>query len=96
MGINELKINNKLLTNKAEILKALKDNKLYWLIDSEVEEAIIEIKKDTLIWHSGIYKHGKWHFGIFKNGTFYGIWENGIWESGTFKGKWKSGVNSPI
>lgn len=96
MGINELIFNNKTLTNKSEILKILKDNKLYWLIDSEVEEANIEIKNNTLIWHSGIYKYGKWHFGIFKNGTFYGIWENGIWESGTFKGKWISGVNSPV
>lgn len=96
MGINELKFNNKTLTNKSEILKILKDNKFYWLIDSEVEEAIIEINKNTLIWHSGIYKHGKWEYGIFKNGTFYGIWENGIWESGTFRGKWKSGINSPI
>ena len=96
MGIIELRFNGKALTSQSEILKILKDNKFYWLIDSEVEEATIEIKNNTLIWHSGIYKYGIWHFGIFKNGTFYGIWENGIWESGTFKGKWKSGVNSPL
>ncbi len=96
MGITELKIGNRSITNKKDILKYLKENKFYWLIDSEVEEAIIEINKDTLIWHEGVFKSGKWKFGIFKNGSFYGTWENGIWESGTFKGDWKSGVNSPL
>ena len=96
MGIIELKIGNKSITNKKDILKYLTEYKFYWLIDSEVDEAIIEIKKDTLIWHEGVFKYGKWKFGIFKNGTFYGTWENGIWESGTFKGDWKSGVNSPL
>ena len=96
MGIKELKYNNKSLTTKSEILKVLKDNKLFWLIDSEIESAIIEIKHNTLIWHEGIFKYGNWHYGIFKNGGFYGNCENGIWENGTFKGKWKSGLNKPI
>lgn len=96
MGIKELKYNNKSLTTKTEILKVLKDNKLFWLIDSEIESAIIEIKNNTLIWYEGIFKYGNWHYGIFKNGGFYGNWENGIWENGTFKGKWKSGLNKPI
>lgn len=96
MGIVELIIDSKRLTNKEDILKCLKLLKFYWLIDSEVEEASIEIKNNTLIWHEGIFQYGKWEFGIFKNGTFYGIWENGIWESGTFKGTWISGVRPEL
>ena len=96
MGIKELKYNDKSITTKSEILKKLKDFGFNWLIDSEVEDAIIEIKKDTLIWHEGIYKFGNWKYGIFKNGGFYGTWENGIWEKGVFKGTWKSGLNKPI
>lgn len=92
MGIIELKYNDKSITTKSEILKKLQEEELYWLIDSEVESAIVEIKKHTVIWHEGIFKFGNWKYGIFKNGGFYGIWENGIWEDGVFKGTWKSGV----
>lgn len=92
MGILELKYNNKTLTTQSAILKILKEEKFYWLIDSELDSAIIEIKNHTLIWHEGIYKFGNWKYGIFKKGGFYGTWENGIWEDGTFKGKWESGV----
>ncbi len=92
MGIIELKYNDKSITTKSEILKKLQDEELYWLIDSEVESAIIEIKKHTVIWYEGIFKFGNWKYGIFKNGGFYGVWENGIWEDGVFKGTWKSGI----
>ena len=70
MGIIELKYNNKTITTKSQILKILKEEQLYWLIDSEVESAIIEIKKHTVIWHGGNYNFGNWHYGIFKNGEF--------------------------
>ena len=53
-------------------LKVLKEEKFYWLIDSELDSAIIEIKNHTLIWHEGIYKFGNWKYGIFKKGGFYG------------------------
>ena len=92
MGIIELKYGNKTLTTKSQILKTLKEESLYWLIDSEVESAIIEIKKNTLIWYSGVFKYGNWEYGIFKDGDFHGVWENGIWEGGTFNGEWKTGV----
>ena len=92
MGIIELKYNNKTITTKSQILKILKEEQLYWLIDSEVESAIIEIKKNTVIWHGGNYNFGNRHYGIFKDGEFTGTWENGIWENGQFYGIWKSGV----
>jgi hypothetical protein len=83
MGILELRIGDKTYTNKNEILDILFKEKFHWLIDSEMENAIIEIKKKTIIWHDGDYLSGDWHFGIFKNGKFYGNWINGIWENGT-------------
>lgn len=96
MGILELKYNDKSIKIKSKILQKLKELQFYWLIDSEVESAVIEIKNNTIIWQDGIYRSGNWKYGIFKNGGFYGIWENGIWENGTFKGNWKSGLNKPV
>ena len=45
MGIIELKYNNKNITTKSQILKILKEEQLYWLIDSEVESAIMKLKR---------------------------------------------------
>ncbi len=93
MRILELKYGSKVYTNSNEIHDILVKEKFYWLIDSEIENAKIEIKNQTLIWYDGDYITGSWHYGIFKNGRFYGNWENGIWESGNFGGKWHSGIN---
>jgi hypothetical protein len=92
MDFLELRYKGKTHTNRNQIIKILNQLKLYWLIDSEVDNSIIEIEKDTVIWHGGIFMSGNWHYGIFKNGEFYGTWENGIWEKGYFDGKWISGV----
>lgn len=88
----ELIIEGKSITSEHKINQILKSKKFYWLIDSEIENAVLEIKKDTIIWHSGDFYSGNWDFGIFKNGNFYGIFKNGIWEGGNFKGKWVSGA----
>ncbi len=93
MGFIELKYVGKTYTDKKQIINILKKEGFYWLIDSEVDDAIIEINNSTLIWHSGIYMVGDWNYGIFKNGGFYGEWENGIFEGGYFNGNWKSGIN---
>ena len=92
MGILELKRGNRTYTNPKEILKILKSEGFYWLIDSEVADAKIEIENNTVIWNDGHYVTGNWHYGIFKNGVFSGNWENGIWEEGYFNGNWKSGI----
>lgn len=89
----ELKFNGKTYTNQREIIKILKDNQLFWLIDSEVDGAKIEIVNNTVIWNEGIFMTGNWHYGIFRNGGFYGNWQNGIFENGYFGGNWKSGVD---
>lgn len=93
MRILELLINGKSIKSKSEIDKLLTQYKLYWLIDSEIENAVIEIKNNTLIWYSGEYYSGNWYYGIFKSGIFYGVFMNGIFEGGDFKGVWKSGIN---
>lgn len=93
MRYEELLIDSKSVKNQSKIEEILTSKKYYWLIDSEIENAKIEIKKDTLIWHSGDFYSGIWNYGIFRNGNFYGTWENGIFEGGEFKGIWKSGIN---
>ncbi len=94
MDFLELKYNNKTYTNRREIIDILKSLKFYWLIDSEVVDASIEVKNNTVIWHDGIFMSGNWPYGIFLNGYFYGNWDNGIWEKGFFGGKWKSGIKN--
>ena len=93
MEFLELKFEGKNYTNPREIINILKKEGFYWLVDSEVDKAIIEIKKNTLIWHEGIFMSGDWYYGIFKNGGFYGNWEDGIFEDGYFDGDWKGGIN---
>ena len=95
MRFKQFKIGERSITNTIEINKILDANDLNWLIDSEIENADVEIKNKTLIWNNGMYYAGQWCYGIWKNGYFYGIWENGIWENGSFEGKWKSGIKVP-
>lgn len=91
MRFLELQYNGEVITQNNIILKILEKEQLQWLIDSEVEQAKIEIKNKTLIWHDG-YFFGNWHYGIFKGGEFHGNFENGIVEGGNFKGKFVSGI----
>ncbi len=90
----------KLFTYEGEIIKDpkkqdefLEKNNFHWLIDSEIEDAQIEIKNKTLIWHGGKFYSGFWNYGIFKGGEFFGHFENGIIEGGKFHGKFISGIN---
>ncbi len=63
-----------------------------WLLDSEFDEAELEIKNNTLIWKNGIYYYGDWIYGIFLKGTFYGNFLSGVFKSGNFNGKRFGGV----
>lgn len=89
----ELKTGGKTYTNPYEINKILYQGNFFWLIDSEIEGASIEILNNTIIWKQGNFYSGDWEYGIFQNGKFYGNWLNGIWENGVFEGKWHSGIN---
>jgi hypothetical protein len=92
MRFKELIEGDKRITNQKQIIDILEKEGFHWVIDSEIENAQIEIKKNTLIWHSGDFFSGNWHYGIFKSGNFYGIFENGIFEGGNFKGEFLSGI----
>jgi hypothetical protein len=92
MRFKELIYGDKQIDNPREIEKILERNNFDWLIDSEIENAKIEIKNNTLIWNGGDYYSGFWYYGIFKNGNFYGTFENGIFENGNFYGKFLSGI----
>ena len=73
----ELLIDGKSIKSQSKIDSILKSKNLNWVIDSEIENAVIELKNNTIIWHSGY---------------FFGNWINGIFEGGKFMGNWKSGV----
>ena len=94
MRYKELKIDGKVLTSQSKIDSALESNGFYWVVDSEIENAVLEITKNTLIWHNGTFYSGKWHYGIFKDGIFNGVWINGIFENGIFRGKCESGIRN--
>jgi hypothetical protein len=97
MRFKQVKVGERVITDSTEINKELTKSHLQWLNDSEIENAEIEIKNNTLIWLNGSFNAGKWHYGVFRQGRFSGTWENGIWEGGTFnkKAKWKSGIGNP-
>jgi hypothetical protein len=94
MKFKELIYNNTSLKEEHKIIKILHKEGFHWLIDSETENASIEIVNNTIIWNSGDFYSGHWHYGIWKDGNFYGIWENGIFENGKFDGKFISGIKS--
>lgn len=89
-------MNGSSIKSQSKIDQILESNGFFWMIDSEIENAILEIKKNTIIWHDGKYYSGNWKYGIFKSGEFFGKWENGIFENGEFFGKWESGINKLI
>ncbi len=94
MKFKSFKFNGVVVDKKSKISKILEELQMFWLIESEFENADVEIKNNTLIWNNGDWHWGNWQYGIWLNGTWHdGIWESGIWESGTFKnGKFLSGI----
>jgi len=94
MRYKSFEFNGEQIENDNDINSILKDHKFFWLVDSEFEDAEIELIRDTIIWKSGNYLHGSWKYGIWLMGTFYGKWLNGIFEDGDFKGNWISGIDN--
>jgi hypothetical protein len=93
MKFKELVYQDKKITDQKQIIDILEKNNFHWLIDSEFEDAKIEIRNNTLIWRGGIFYSGDWYYGIFKDGDFYGNFENGIFEGGNLYGEFVSGLN---
>lgn len=86
MKYKELKFEGSIYTKKYEIEEILLKNNFNWFLDNEIENARIEITKDTLIFNAGIFYNGIWEYGVirdveWRNGTF----QNGIIYNGTFK-----------
>ena len=52
MDFQELKYKGKTYTEYNQIIKILKSEGFYWLIDSETDGAILEIENGTIIWRS--------------------------------------------
>lgn len=86
MRYKSLKFENKVYESQSLIDKILSNEGFHWLLDSEIENAELEIKNSTIIWKGGTYYAGNWHYGIWENGTFSGRWINGIFVQGEFKG----------
>ena len=64
----ELLFEGKTYTSESKIDQILDQNDFNWLIDAEIENSKLEIKKNTLIWHEGTFYSGDWNYGIFKDG----------------------------
>jgi hypothetical protein len=91
MRFIKLIIGDKEYKKNSEIVSHLEKNDLGWLLSQQVDDATIEIKNKTLIWHDG-YFLGDWYYGIFKKGEFHGRFLNGIFENGQMRGKFISGI----
>lgn len=92
MKYAELTVGGKTYSNQKEISKLLISQGFAWLVDSTIENAVLEIRNNTLIWHGGDFYEGDWRHGIFKDGRFCGDWNGGIFEAGAFEGKWLGGI----
>lgn len=94
MRYKELLYQGKIYTDKYKIDDILTKHKFTWVLDAELENAKLEIMKDTLIFNSGIWYSGNWLFGVVRGGEFrYVIWENGVFFNGVFwDGIFKSGL----
>lgn len=58
-------------------------SKYKWLIEAEIEDAVIGEDKNGLIWYSGKWYYGRW----FGYAWYSGEWYNGEWYSGTMYSK---------
>lgn len=89
MRYSELKFDGKVYTAQWEIDEILIEQNFKWMVNAEIENARLEILKDTLIWNAGIWYNGTWEFGVFRDGEWkYGTWMGGVW----YNGKWKDGI----
>lgn len=85
----ELIYKGKVYTENYQIEEILVKENLSWFIDSETENARIEISDSVLIFNGGVWYTGVWYFGAWRAGEWkFGSWENGVW----FNGTWQDGI----
>ena len=54
-----------------------------WILEAEIEDAIIGKDKNGIVWYKGIWECGRWFGGTWVSGT----WKSGDWYSGTWKSR---------
>jgi hypothetical protein len=91
--IKRLIISGKSYTDSKEIKTLLLKYNFNWLNLSEIENAIIEIKNNKILWHIGVWYYGDWIDGVWLDGIFkHGDFKSGTWYNGTFEGGKFSGI----
>lgn len=86
MRYKELKYDGNTYHKKYEIDEILLKHNFNWFIDAEIENARIEIMKDTLIFNAGIIYNCDWDYGVIRNGEIRNInFINGVIYNGVFK-----------
>lgn len=59
-----------------------------WMLEAEIENAIIGMSNSNLVWYTGNWECGRWFGGNWKSGTWKsGDWYGGTWESKAIKDK---------
>lgn len=58
------------------------DKKFAWILEAEIEDALIGLKDDSILWYEGFWECGRWFGGTWLSGTWIsGDWYNGTWLS---------------
>lgn len=91
-SIIELRYKDKVYKDIRDIKKVLQQNDCEWLLECEVENAIISIEKKTVIFESGVFLNGDFEYGIFKGEFRGGAFINGIFEGNFTGGEFVSGI----
>lgn len=82
----ELKYEGKTYSKRYEIDEILLEKDMNWFLDAEIENARIEIMKDTLIFNAGIWYNGIWEYGVIRDIDWRaGTFQNGVIYNGIFK-----------
>jgi len=82
----ELLYQGKTYTKKYQIDEILIENGFNWFLDAEIENARIEIMKETIIFNAGVWYNGVWEYGVIRDIDWRaGTFKNGVIYNGVFK-----------
>lgn len=70
---------------------AILQQKYGWILDAEIEGAVIGEDANGLVWYKGDWICGTWKDGTWYSGTFHsGLWANGRWYSREIEDRFSS------